>query len=63
RLPQERRRAIARHGVISTGAESPESLVDPSWRLRHRHFPTTPATAPVWKYGLSVITRAAAGRT
>ncbi|HJU10183.1 MAG TPA: hypothetical protein VJ728_04870, partial [Candidatus Binataceae bacterium] len=44
---QERRRAIARHGVISTGAESPESLVDPSWRLRHRHFPTTPATAPM----------------
>jgi hypothetical protein len=32
--------------VISTGAETPESLVGPSWRLRRLHFPTTPATAP-----------------
>jgi hypothetical protein len=32
--------------VISTGAETPESPVGPSWRLRRLHFPTTPATAP-----------------
>src|SRR5947209_18575829 len=47
RLPQARRRAIARHGVISAGVPTPESLVGPSWRLRRLHFPTTPATAPI----------------
>jgi hypothetical protein len=38
---------MARHGVISAGASTPDLLVDPSWRLRRLHFPTTPATAPV----------------
>src|SRR6266568_3920370 len=46
RLRQARRRAIARHGVISAGVPTPESLVGPSWRLRRLQFPTTPATAP-----------------
>src|SRR6266700_5263781 len=45
-LRQARRRAIARHGVISAGVPTPESLVGPSWRLRRLQFPTTPATAP-----------------
>src|SRR6266498_1869814 len=48
RLRQARRRAIARHGVISAGVPTPESLVGPSWRLRRLQFPTTPATAPRW---------------
>src|SRR6266568_1459982 len=47
RLRQARRRAIARHGVISAGVPTPESLVGPSWRLRRLQFPTTPATAPL----------------
>src|SRR5713101_9127214 len=47
RLRQARRRAIARHGVISPGVPTPESLVGPSWRLRRLQFPTTPATAPL----------------
>src|SRR5213078_1421671 len=46
RLRQARRRAIARHGVISAGVPTPESLVGPSWRLRRLQFPTTPPTAP-----------------
>jgi hypothetical protein len=46
RLRQARRRAMARHGVISAGAQTPESLVASSWRLRRLHFPTIPATAP-----------------
>src|SRR6476660_988485 len=37
---------MKRHGVISTGAQTPDSPVAPSWRLRRLHFPTTPATAP-----------------
>jgi hypothetical protein len=36
-----------RHGVISSDAETPESPVGSSWRLRRLHFPTTPATAPL----------------
>src|SRR5438445_815846 len=52
RLRQARRRAIARHGVISAGVPTPESLVGPSWRLRRLQFPTTPATAPA---GLRVL--------
>src|SRR6266568_2259130 len=54
RLRQARRRAIARHGVISAGVPTPESLVGPSWRLRRLQFPTTPATAPLALRGLSV---------
>ena len=46
RLWQARRRVMVRHGVISAGAQTPESLVGPSWRLRRLHFPTTSATAP-----------------
>src|SRR6266487_1434978 len=53
-LRQARRRAIARHGVISAGVPTPESLVGPSWRLRRLQFPTTPATAPLALRGLSV---------
>src|SRR6266566_9659080 len=52
-LRQARRRAIARHGVISAGVPTPESLVGPSWRLRRLQFPTTPATAPVRGFGYS----------
>src|SRR6266852_3452867 len=52
RLRQARRRAIARHGVISAGVPTPESLVGPSWRLRRLQFPTTPATAPNLPPGL-----------
>src|SRR5262249_58334395 len=40
-------RAMAFHGVISIGAPTPNLLVSSSRRLRHRPFPTTPATAPV----------------
>jgi hypothetical protein len=47
-LRQTRRRDSLRHGAISASAETPESLVGPSWRLRRHHFPTTLATAPKW---------------
>jgi hypothetical protein len=46
RLRQARCHDMACHGVISAGAQTPESLVASSWRLRRLHFPTTPATAP-----------------
>src|SRR5204863_1330791 len=46
RQQRARGRAMACHGVISAGAQTPESLVASSWRLRRLHFPTTPATAP-----------------
>jgi len=46
RLRRQMSRGIACHGVISTGASTPESLVASSRRLRRLQFPTTPATAP-----------------
>jgi hypothetical protein len=45
---------MACHGVISAGIKVPESLVGPSWRLRHLQFPTTPARAPAGFTGVYI---------
>jgi hypothetical protein len=48
---QARRHAMARHGVISAGAQTPESLAAPSWRFTPPSFSShsrygTPVTGP-----------------
>jgi len=61
RLRQERCRDIARHGVISAGALTPESLVRLNWILRRLHFPATLSTAPDVPRVAYLITRASGG--